>query len=209
VRNVVGYPLFGIWDRPYTFSDANNDGIIVPSEIKLAAADSFRGSTLPRYEAGLSNTFGLFNNRIRISGLVDYRGDFWNTYTIGSNRCVSAQNCEAINVKGSSLEAQAAAVAASSATLRNSRWGIYQKNDFIKLREISLSYTADQPWVRNRLGLSSIDVRVAGRNLHTWTKYTGYDPETNLGGATGHSLGLDYFNQPQTRSFVITLGLNR
>ncbi len=52
-------------------------------------------------------------------------------------------------------------------------------------------------------------MRLAGRNLYTWTRYTGYDPETNLGGATGHSLGLDYFNQPQARSFVITIGLNR
>ena len=51
-RNVVGYPLFGIWDRPYTYNDANGDGVIVPSEITLAAADSFRGSTLPAYEGG-------------------------------------------------------------------------------------------------------------------------------------------------------------
>jgi TonB-linked SusC/RagA family outer membrane protein len=80
---------------------------------------------------------------------------------------------------------------------------------YTKLREISVGYSFDSPFVKNRVGLSSIDVRVAGRNLKTWTKYKGYDPETNLGGATGHSLGLDYFNQPQARSFVITLGLNR
>jgi len=80
---------------------------------------------------------------------------------------------------------------------------------YTKLREISVGYSFDTPFVKNHLGFSSVDVRVAGRNLYTWTKYTGYDPETNLGGATGHSLGLDYFNQPQTRSFVFTLGLNR
>ena len=80
---------------------------------------------------------------------------------------------------------------------------------YTKLREISVGYTFDNSFVKNRLGLTSVDLRVAGRNLYTWTKYTGYDPETNLGGATGHSLGLDYFNQPQSRSFVITLGLNR
>jgi TonB-linked SusC/RagA family outer membrane protein len=80
---------------------------------------------------------------------------------------------------------------------------------YAKLREISVGYTFDSHFVKNTLGLTSVDVRVAGRNLHTWTRYTGYDPETNLGGAVGHSLGLDYFNQPQTRSFVITLGLNR
>jgi hypothetical protein len=59
------------------------------------------------------------------------------------------------------------------------------------------------------MGLSSLDVRIAGRNLHTWTKYTGLDPETNLGGAQSKVGGADYFNLPQTRSFVITVGLNR
>ncbi|HEY2898273.1 MAG TPA: hypothetical protein VGJ12_14130, partial [Gemmatimonadaceae bacterium] len=84
-----------------------------------------------------------------------------------------------------------------------------ENGGYVKLREISVGYTFATSFVKNTLGLSSVDVRLAGRNLKTWTRYTGYDPETNLGGATGHSLGLDYFNQPQTRSYVITFGLNR
>jgi len=50
---------------------------------------------------------------------------------------------------------------------------------------------------------------VAGRNLHTWTNYRGIDPEANLAGATALIQGVDYFNNPQTRSFVLSLGLNR
>lgn len=80
---------------------------------------------------------------------------------------------------------------------------------YTKLREISVAYTFDQPWVTRTLGLSSIDLRVAGRNLHTWTDYRGIDPESNLGGAQVLIQGVDYFNNPQTRSFVISLGLNR
>jgi len=60
---------------------------------------------------------------------------------------------------------------------------------FVKLREISLSYTFDQPWVNRVLGLGSFDVRVSGRNLVTWTKYTGYDPESNLTGADDRRSG--------------------
>ncbi|MEP7065286.1 MAG: SusC/RagA family TonB-linked outer membrane protein [Gemmatimonadota bacterium] len=84
-----------------------------------------------------------------------------------------------------------------------------EDGSYAKLREISIGYSFDNRFVKDRLGLTSVDVRLAGRNLKTWSNYTGYDPETNLGGATGHSLGLDYFNQPQARSFIITLGLNR
>jgi hypothetical protein len=80
---------------------------------------------------------------------------------------------------------------------------------FVKLREITLGFTFDQLWVQRVLGFSSIDLRVSGRNLFTWTKYTGYDPETNLGGSVQATRGLDYFNMPQTRSFAFSLTLNR
>lgn len=80
---------------------------------------------------------------------------------------------------------------------------------FVKLREITVGYTFDQPWVQRALGFNSVDVRVSGRNLMTWTKYTGYDPETNLGGSVQSTRGMDYFNMPQTRSFVFSVILNR
>jgi hypothetical protein len=84
-----------------------------------------------------------------------------------------------------------------------------ENGGYVKLREISVGYQFDQSWVTRGLGLSTVDVRVAGRNLRTWTKYSGLDPETNLGGTVSRLGGVDYFNLPQTRSFVFTVGLNR
>jgi hypothetical protein len=86
-----------------------------------------------------------------------------------------------------------------------------EKGGFVKLREVSVSYTIDAPWVQRAIGFSSIDIRVSGRNLKTWTKYTGYDPETNLGGPISSAAGaggVDYFNNPQTRSFAFAITLN-
>src|SRR6185503_11688209 len=80
---------------------------------------------------------------------------------------------------------------------------------YVKLRELSVGYTFDQPWVARSLGMNSVELRVAGRNLKTWTKYTGLDPETTVGGATSRVGGTDYFNLPLTRSFVVTVNLNR
>jgi TonB-linked SusC/RagA family outer membrane protein len=87
--------------------------------------------------------------------------------------------------------------------------GFFEDGSYVKLRELSLGYTLDTDWVRRTIGLTSLDLRVAGRNLKTWTDYTGYDPETNLGGAIQNTRGMDYFNMPQTRSFVFTVNLNR
>ena len=80
---------------------------------------------------------------------------------------------------------------------------------YVKLREISIAYTFTQPWVNRSLGMSSIDLRVSGRNLKTWTKYTGLDPETTTGQTYDRVGGSDYFNLPLTRSVVFTLTLNR
>ena len=79
---------------------------------------------------------------------------------------------------------------------------------FTKLREISVGYSIESGFIPRSLGLSSVQLRLAGRNLKTWTHYSGLDPETNVTGA-GLIQGVDWFNNPQARSFVITVGLNR
>jgi TonB-linked SusC/RagA family outer membrane protein len=84
-----------------------------------------------------------------------------------------------------------------------------EDGSFAKLRELSLTYNIEGRIPQMMGGFSSVDVRLAGRNLKTWTKYKGLDPEANLGGAEFLTQGIDYFNSPQVRSFVITFGLNR
>jgi hypothetical protein len=84
-----------------------------------------------------------------------------------------------------------------------------QDGGFVKLRELSAGYTFDQPWVGRVLGFSSIELRLAGRNIASWNSYIGVDPETTILGALSPSRGFDYFNNPQTRSWAISLTLNR
>jgi len=84
-----------------------------------------------------------------------------------------------------------------------------EDGSFIRLRELSIAYTFDSRFITHNLGLSNIEVRAAARNLATWTKYKGADPEVNAGGAETGAQGIDYFGIPQTRSFVFTLTLTR
>jgi TonB-linked SusC/RagA family outer membrane protein len=93
-------------------------------------------------------------------------------------------------------------------TFTNLGQPFYEDAGFVKLREISLGYTENGGFAR-RLGFTSIDFRVAGRNLAVWTDYTGVDPETSLGGAESGARGIDWFNNPQTRSFIFSVTLNR
>lgn len=84
-----------------------------------------------------------------------------------------------------------------------------EDGSFVKLREVSVAYTLSGAFLRQRLGFSNLELRVAGRNLGLWTNYSGVDPETNLGGAAVGAQGIDYFNNPLSRSFAFTIGLNR
>jgi TonB-linked SusC/RagA family outer membrane protein len=209
LRQVVGYPLNGLWDRPYTYNDANNDGIIVPAEITLAAADAYRGSTLPEYEAGLSNTLGLLNGALNVTALFDYRGNFWNSYTIGSNRAVSAGNAPEVNVPGWGLADQAAAVAAGTAALGNTRWGIFKPNDFVRLRELSLSYRIPDRLVQRYARVRGAQLVFSGRNLGVlWTKYPGIDPEANRSVNNTGGGNDDLGTPPVIRYWITRINLN-
>jgi hypothetical protein len=85
---------------------------------------------------------------------------------------------------------------------------VIEDGGFVKLRDVSIAYTLrNQDWL-SRIGFSTLDVQVVGRNLKTWTDYTGIDPESNLDGAT-LGRGIDYFNNPQTRSWGVNFTLTR
>jgi hypothetical protein len=82
-----------------------------------------------------------------------------------------------------------------------------ESGGFVKLREIVLKYHFDQPFVK-RLGASSIDLRLAARNLITWTDYSGLDPEVNMFLEQSVARGVDFGTTPIPRSYVISLSYN-
>lgn len=58
-----------------------------------------------------------------------------------------------------------------------------EDRSFVRLQDITLSYTFDQS-ILKKLGLLGLRTYVSSKNLYTWTKWTGYDPEnrTSIGG---------------------------
>lgn len=75
----------------------------------------------------------------------------------------------------------------------------------VRLREITLAYTLNSAGFRKFSKLQSVDFSITGRNVFLWTSYKGIDPETNLTGAATNARGLDYFNNPNTRSILFTI----
>ncbi|MFD2247039.1 SusC/RagA family TonB-linked outer membrane protein [Pontibacter ruber] len=73
-----------------------------------------------------------------------------------------------------------------------------ESGDFLRLRNINISYTLPQTLV-SRLNLSSIKLYAQGQNLKTWTDFAGFDPEISTGVLTGAQY-------PALRT--VTFGLN-
>lgn len=75
---------------------------------------------------------------------------------------------------------------------------------FVKLRELSVKYQVPKRFLDRIPGNRGVgaSVSVIGRNLKTWTRYKGYDPEV---GTVNNR--LDSYDYPQYRNFTAVLQL--
>jgi TonB-linked SusC/RagA family outer membrane protein len=65
----------------------------------------------------------------------------------------------------------------------------FKDRSFVRLQDISLGYTMDKELVK-KAGLVNVKFYVSGKNLATWTKWQGWDPETVSGLGINTSTGL-------------------
>ena len=78
-----------------------------------------------------------------------------------------------------------------------------EETSWVRLRDVSLSYSLPKDWIKGAK-MQYLTLTLSGRNLFLSTPYTGIDPETNLYGAS-NAQGLDYFNMPGTKSYMVGL----
>ncbi len=229
VRAVAGQPygsIFGFgWER-------SSDGkILIDNDTNSADygypimnyEEQAFGSANPDWMMGIRNTFTW--KGITLSAQLDIRqgGVMWNgtrgaLYFFGTHK-------ETENRTGTKVFE---GVLASDGTTPNNievpygeGWlslnngnGFYGSNteDFVedaswvRLRELTLSYAIPSS-IMESTPFSGLTVTFTGRNLWLQTAYTGVDPETSLQGAS-NAQGLDYFNMPSTKSYVMAFSLN-
>jgi TonB-linked SusC/RagA family outer membrane protein len=210
-----GYPLGSFFQRKIlSFKDLNADGIIsrvnCPAyggtanpqlvggpkcEIVLSDSAEYLGAPIPSREATFSPTATLFQ-RVKFAALIDYRGGFTQYNFTRQFRCATIQNCQDINDKTTPLADQAKAIAA----LMGTATGYIEDASYTKLRELSATVTLPPAWARH-VGGGNLSLTVAGRNLKTWTKYTGFDPEVNSNNGNNFNTA-DFLAQPPVRYFT-------
>ncbi len=79
-----------------------------------------------------------------------------------------------------------------------------EDGSFVKLREISLSYTLNPKFLNSK----SLRFTLSGRNLLSIDDYSGYDPEVNAAGQDNAVRGFDFVEVPLPRVIMFGINLN-
>jgi len=90
----------------------------------------------------------------------------------------------------------------SNGTLRDF---VINNSQYVKLRDLSVSYDVPDRYTA-RFGAHGVTLTAAGHNLHTWSPYTGLDPESQF--VSGSNNAVDQAEYPQLASFIFTLRVN-
>ena len=162
----------------------------------------YLGRTIPNVEGALSPAVTLWN-RLRFGALLDFKTGYKKLDGNTRVRCTIFLRCveNFRPLQGDSIRVAEEQIG-----------GIpdFYINDasFLKLRELSVSYNLPDPWAR-AIGASRATVSLAGRNLYTWTRYPGLEPEAMfLGGSRGGNFSAwEQADLPQLAQWIVTVNV--
>jgi TonB-linked SusC/RagA family outer membrane protein len=212
-RHTEGFPLGGYWDEKYTFEDKDGDGIIsrlnCPGQTSLPGGPEceilmstlqYIGNPLPTRELSVIPRLTLFKN-VEVSALIDRKSGFFQFNNTARFRC-NFLNCQEAYDKSTSLDVQAR----NLAHLMASDAGYVEESDYTKLREVTVSFLAPRNWAA-KARAAEMRLTFAGRNLATWTNYSGFDPEVNSTPTSLFSTS-DFLTQPPLRIYSARMTLS-
>jgi outer membrane receptor protein involved in Fe transport len=154
---------------------------------------TFVGNSSPDYQVGFSNDFTV--GPFRVSSLFDWRKgglgvNLTNEYLVDFGLMADTARARAINDKF---------IAGTAAYVENT--------GFVKLRELTLGYDLPAGLTSGLFQGKAQNARLelSGRNLKTWTKYTGLDPEVSNFGNQPLGRFQDVTPYPPSRTFFLTV----
>lgn len=210
----------GVFIGDYIYEDINADGVIDNND------QTFIGNPEPKFTWGLGNTFSWkgFDLSIQFSGsygnkIMNYGRRFLDITGSTSNQLTTVLDyarVEKIDAKGpddyrnyqvTNPGVIMPRLSTESAVNKNNRVSdaYVEDGSYIRLQNISLSYTLPRTWLKS-IFLTNVKIYCNVQNLHTWTKYKGFDPEVGSMRGTALLNGVDYSRYPSPR--IYTVGVN-
>jgi hypothetical protein len=205
-RIADGYPLLGRWARPLVgYTDANADGVIEASEIRLGDSAVYLGSELPRTVLGINTSVSLFNGRLvaytsieYLNGMSQYNQAEAN---VSSNHLTYFVDNDT-NDQGSFSLAQQAAMEA----LLYTQAPAIQTVHVLRWSSLTVNYRLS-PDLAHRMHVPALSLMAAGKNLGMHTNYHGVDP--TIGALNGGTSTVDDGQLPLQRSWSLGVNVGR
>lgn len=160
------------------------------------------GSTAPRYNWGINNTFswkGLtlgFLIDARIGGVGVSATQAKMDYYGVSETSAKARDDGGVKVNNGRINAEDFYRISGNGTTGALANYVYSMTN-IRLREATLSYTLPKQWFKNQI--KNLTLSIIGRNLLMFHNRAPFDPELTASTGTYYQ-GFDYFMQPSMRS---------
>lgn len=171
------------------FKDLNGDGKITPDDRSVI------NSNQPTFLAGLTNTF-----RYKAFSLISIFNTRQGGFSPNSTLNPGTNYYDLANVLNVPYWTPDNPINTNPAINYRNPLGyrFYQSRSFVRLQDVSLIYQVPRS-VLDKVRLASLQIYASGKNLVTWTKWNGWDPEHGAGGREPGE------NGPLIRSY--TLGL--
>jgi hypothetical protein len=180
------------------FKDQNEDGKI-DSEDRIIL-----GRTSPKWVGGFTNTFRYKNFNLSIF-LETSQGGLKSNRDLTYADEAGRRNLPA-DFKYWTPENKDNYWPSLAAYTNYKGYGFPEEYSYVRIKDVRLSYLFPSE-VLDKIGVQGLTVYLAGRNLHTFTNWFGWDPEVNYySRGSSDSSGSWENNYPQTRT--ISLGLN-
>ncbi|HKG91812.1 MAG TPA: SusC/RagA family TonB-linked outer membrane protein, partial [Gemmatimonadaceae bacterium] len=213
----VGQPLGVFFMYQFDGVDSANGNAIIrdlDGDGKTTSADRMVvGNPHPKYYGGLTNRFGFRRFDLRTSFTFSQGNDIFNMMRIFTDDGACSYDNKTTNVlrrwqkPGDITDMPRMSYdCESGANLISSRF--IEDGSFLRLGEVTLGYRLPSRFA-SVMRMGDASVYVSGRNLRTWTDYTGYNPDVNSAGSDANVIiGTDYYAYPLARTFTfgITAG---
>ena len=166
------------------------------------------GVSIPPQQIAFTPAVELLHHRLRLQTMFDYRGGNHAIHLTDIVMCNVVFNCIGRNDPHASFFDQVRALEYIDPS-PIAAGGDTGPGHFVKWRELSAILTLPDRLVR-RSGAQSATLAFTMRNLQTWTKYPGVDPEssTNTTGGSGDAHFFDQVTVGQPTYYLFRLNIH-
>ena len=200
-------------DALFYLNTKNADGTLDKTTTKNynLAQRTILGSPYPTLMGGVTNTVLYKNFDLSFTFQGEFGASLYNEagkFQSGNARYEDNQTVDQLNrwqKPGDITMVPEARMYRTNGQQASSRY--LEKSDFVRLRNVSLGYTFPKSVIQ-KLNLDRVRIYMTGLNLLTFTKYTGYDPESSYdnNGNSNIRKGITFYSAPPAKT--ITIGLN-